>query len=225
MPEPLDDALTALRPLLLDVDRLVRAVAAGRRRDGVPDHVRAELRPVDLKAGRRLQVVTTDGRTPLTANHVPGPAAQVAVEALLAQPFGNWHVETRDRVVQLRVTKKGEAQVHTSRADSPAGPAGHDRVKRHLLDPADPLFAALGADADKRRQVDAFLRQLAQVVDRAVRAADTAGRPLHVVDLGCGNAYLTFAAHRYLTGIAPGVRTVGIDLRPELVSRLSLIHI
>ena len=228
VPEPLDDALAAVRPLLLDVDHLVRAVAAGRRRTGTPEHVRAELRPVDLKAGRRLQVVTTDGRTPLTANHVPGPAAETAVDALLAQPFGNWHVETIDRVVQLRVTKKGEAQVHTSRTSRRDVEPAHDRVRQHLLDPGDPLFAALGADADKRRQVEAFLRQLAPVVERASRAATAQGRPLHVVDLGCGNAYLTFAAHRYLQqalaaaepGTAPAeVLTVGVDLRPELVAR------
>ncbi len=185
MPEPLDAALAAVRPLLLDADRLVRAVAAGRRRTGTPDHVRAELRPVDLKAGRRLQVVTTDGRTPRTANHAPGAEAEAAVDALLAQPFGNWHVETLDRVVQLRVTKKGQAQVHSGRpsrrdveptgvqpGDGDATPtAVHDRMKRHLLDPGDPLFAALGAGADKRRQVEAFLRQLAPVVARAGRAA------------------------------------------------------
>jgi SAM-dependent methyltransferase len=60
------------------------------------------------------------------------------------------------------------------------------------------------------------------VVPRAARAAAGAGRPLHVVDLGCGNAYLTFAAHRYLAGrpeLALGVRTVGIDVRPEMVER------
>ena len=224
MPEDLDAALAGLRPLLLDPDLLVRAVAAGHRRGAVPSHVRAELRPVDLKAGRRLQVVTTDGRTPTTRNHVPGADAETAVDALLAEPFGNWHVETADRVVQLRVTKKGEAQVHTARTSRrDVAPAGHDRVKERLLDPADPLFAALGADADKRRQVDAFLRLLAPTVERAAAAATRGGRPVHVVDLGCGNAYLTFAAHRWLAGhpaVTPlGLRTVGVDVRADMVDR------
>ena len=224
MPEDLDAALAGLRPLLLDPDGLVRAVAAGRRRGAVPAHVRVELRPVDLKAGRRLQVVTTDGRTPTTRNHAPGADAGAAVDALLAEPFGNWHVETLDAVVQLRVTKKGEAQVHTARTSRrDVAPAAHDRVKDRLLDPADPLFDALGADADKRRQVDAFLRLLAPVVGRAAGRARAAGRPLRVVDLGCGNAYLTFAAHRWLSGhpdvAGLGVETVGVDVRPEMVAR------
>ncbi|WP_088317431.1 SAM-dependent methyltransferase [Kineosporia sp. R_H_3] len=230
MPEDLTTALAALRPLLLDTGTLVRGLAAGRRRGAEPAFARAELRPVDLKAGRRLQVVTTDGRTPATHNHAPGPDAESAVDALLAEPFGNWHVETTDQVVQLRVTKKGEAQVHTSRTsrrdvEPSSSPAlrSHDRPKERLLDPADPLFGALGAEADKRRQVDAFLRLLAPVVGRAVARAREAGRPLHVVDLGCGNAYLTFAAHRWLAAhpdvAEVGVRTVGVDVRDDMVAR------
>ena len=254
MPEDLATALTALRPLLLDTDRLVRAVAAGRRRGAEPVHQRAELRPVELKAGRRLQLVLTPaptvtgtgtgtevGRAPVTRN-LTGVDAEAAVDALLAEPFGNWHVETDEQLVQVRVTKKGQAQRHvarTSRRDveARAGATGHDRVKARLLDPADPLFDALGADADKRRQVDAFLRLLAPTVDRALQRARAAGRPLQVVDLGCGNAYLTFAAHRYLTGRAAdieggpgtgpgtgggsgaGVVTVGVDVRADMVAR------
>jgi SAM-dependent methyltransferase len=221
MPESLEVALARLRPLLADPDVLVRAVAAGRRRGARPDVVRAELRPVALKAGVRLQVTTTDGRTPTTRNHPPGEQAERAVDELLAQPFGNWHVETRDEVLQLRVTKSGEAQVHRAPRDVPAAaPAAHDRGARHLLDPADPLFAALGADADKRRQVDAFLRQLVAAVPPALERAAAEARILRVVDLGCGNAYLTFAAHRHLAATVPGgVRTLGVDVRPDLVRR------
>ncbi len=223
VPEPLDDALAGLRALLLDLDGLVRAVAAGRRRGAEPPSwQRVELRPVDLKTGAHLQVVTHDGLRPSTRNHAPD-AAPAAVDALLAEPFGNWHVQTRDRTVQLRVTKRGAAQVHSATTGDGGAAAprpdaarrGHDRAKEHLLDPGDPLFDALGAGADKRRQVDAFLRQLQVVLPTA-----PTGRPLHVVDLGCGNAYLTFAAHRYLTDtLRHPVRTVGVDVRADVVTR------
>jgi SAM-dependent methyltransferase len=224
VPEPLEPALARLRLLLADPERLVRAVGAGRRRGAHPAFARAELRPVRLKAGLRLQVTTTDGRTPVSANHTPGTDAERAVDALLAEPFANWHVETCDEVVQLRVTKSGDAQVHRQAATQEA-PADHDRTehdrtRRHLLDPGDPLFGALGADADKRRQVDAFLRQLVAAAGRTIDRVRAEGRPLRVVDLGCGNAYLTFAAHRYLTGLLPdGVRTLGVDVRADLVAR------
>jgi SAM-dependent methyltransferase len=40
-----------------------------------------------------------------------------------------------------------------------------------------------------------------------------------VVDLGCGNSYLTFAAHRLLSERRDDVRTVGVDVRPDMVAR------
>ncbi|MEU3456223.1 SAM-dependent methyltransferase [Micromonospora sp. NPDC006766] len=209
MPEPLDAALTEVRALLLD-PTLTRAVAAGRRRGQRPSVVRAELRPVALKAGPRLQISTSDGARPHIRNVSPGDEAGAAVDALLAEPFGNWHVETADTTLQLRVTKSGEAQVHRAAASRPAPePGGHDRAKEYLLDPGDPMFDEIGGSAAKRRQVDAFLRALA-----ATLPADLAG-PLRVVDLGCGNAYLTFAAYRYLTQRGLDVELVGVDVRED----------
>ena len=55
-----------------------------------------------------------------TTNHAPGPEARDAVDALLDEPFGNWHVETTTETHQVRVTKKLEAMVHTSARAEPA---------------------------------------------------------------------------------------------------------
>lgn len=225
MPEPLDAALTEVRALLLD-PALTRAVAAGRRRGHRPSVVRAEVRPVTLKAGPRLQISTSDGARPYTRNVAPGAEAGAAVDELLAEPFGNWHVETADTTLQLRVTKSGEAQVHRAAAGRPARePGGHDRAKDWLLDPGDPLFAEIGGSAAKRRQVDAFLRALT-----ATLPDDLTG-PLRVVDLGCGNAYLTFAAYRYLARRGLDVELVGVDVREdqrrrntELAERLGWVN-
>ncbi|WP_327033882.1 SAM-dependent methyltransferase [Micromonospora ureilytica] len=209
MPQPLDAALTEVRALLLD-PALTRAVAAGRRRGRRPTVERAELRPVTLKAGPRMQITTSDGTRPYTRNIVPGPEAAAAVDELLAEPFGNWHVETAAATLQLRVTKSGEAQVHRAATSRPAAtPAGNDRTKEYLLDPGDPIFAEIGGSAAKRRQVDAFLRALA-----ATLPDDLTGS-LRVVDLGCGNAYLTFAAYRYLTSRGLDVQLIGVDVRED----------
>jgi SAM-dependent methyltransferase len=209
MPGSLDEALAEVRRLLLDAT-LVRAVGAGRRRGATPSLVRAELRPVALKDGPHLRIITDDGIRPYTRNVSPGPAAGAAVDALIAEPFGNWHVETTDATVQVRVTKRGEAQVHREPAERSAVTPAHDREREHLLDPGDPVFAVIGGSAAKRRQVDAFLRALA-----ATLPADDLPQPLRVVDLGCGNAYLTFAAYRYLVGRGLDVEVVGVDVRDD----------
>jgi SAM-dependent methyltransferase len=231
MPQPLADVLAEVRELLLDPG-LTRAVAAGRRRGQTPSVTRAELRPVALKGGPRLQIVTDDGSRPYTRNVSPGPEAAAAVDDLLAEPFGNWHVETSSATVQVRITKKGDAQVHRAAvpadaaaapasaaaapasaaaapASAAAAPASHDRQKQWLLDPGDPLFRVIGGNAAKRRQIDAFLRALEATLPAELPS------PLRVVDLGCGNAYLTFAAYRYLAGRGVPVQVVGVDVRED----------
>jgi SAM-dependent methyltransferase len=222
--EPLLPALEAVRADVLDDDRLVRAVAAGRRRGERPAYRRAELRWVDVRAGRRLQVVRYDDRQAFTSNVEP-EHAPTAVQELLAEPYGNWHVETTDGTTQLRVTKGGEAQVYRSVAPVGAAPVrSHDRAKPRLLDPTDPFLRAVGISddrgrikpsrTDKYRQVEEFLRALDPVLPQARNAASDG--PLRVVDLGCGNAYLTFAAYRWLTDRHGfDVRLVGVDVKSQ----------
>jgi SAM-dependent methyltransferase len=216
--ERLDVALAELRGLLTDPDTLVRAVAAGRQRTAQPRCRRAELRPVRLGAGPHLQISEHDEHRPRTRNVPWGPAALAAVDELLAEPFGNWHVTTTASTVQLRVTKRGEAQVHRAAGAAPAPSGGHDRPKDYLLDPGDELFDVIGGTAAKRRQVDAFLRALSATLE-----GDLPG-PLRVVDLGCGNAYLSFAAHRWLAGArAPDVELTGVDVRADQRDRNSTL--
>lgn len=226
MPEPLAPALTELRTLLLDPGTLVRAIATGRRRNETVPWRRVELRPVDLKAGRRLQTVAYDERQAHTSNAAYGPEAEAAVDALLATPFGNWRVESTGGTVELRVTKGGEAMVHRTRAEAEQR-LDHDRTKPRLLDPADPVWRALGiADAtgaikpsrqDKYRQVEAFVQALDAVLKPEKLPRD---RKLRVVDLGCGNAYLTFAAYRFLTAVRGlDVDFTGVDVKRQAAER------
>ncbi|MGQ7297211.1 class I SAM-dependent methyltransferase [Quadrisphaera sp. KR29] len=213
-------ALAALRAALLD-GTFVRATASGRRRgaSAPPDAPeRLEVRPVLLRGVRHAQVTERTGPVVRTRNlRVEDPADVAGLDALLALPFTSWHAETAAGALQVQVTKKGLATLGRAAATGPA-PAeqlANDRRKQHLLDPDDPLFAVLGAGGDKRRQVDAFLRQLSA----ALPADLAADRPLRVVDLGCGNAYLTLAAQRWLAGRPAGARTVGVELRADLVRR------
>ena len=244
MAEPLADALARLRAELLAPDALVRAVASGRRRDGEPRWRRVELRPVDLKAGRHLQLTAYDATQAHTSNHLltadpaTGPAAG-ALDALLAEPFGNWHVETTTHTHQLRVTKKGEALLHSTRRAAPvAAETSHDRDKARLLPEDDPVYAALGlTDAHGRvkpsrqaklRQVEEFLRQLDATITEARSSGHlrrpTPDAPLRIVDLGCGNAYLTFAAHRFLTHVRGlPVHLVGADVKQQSADHNSAV--
>ncbi|MDF1606014.1 SAM-dependent methyltransferase [Nocardioides sp. YIM 152315] len=231
MAEPLLRELNRLRGLVLDPEVLVKAVASGHQRGEEPSWRRAELRYVDLKAGRHLQVTTYDRTQAFTRNHSVGDDARDAVDALLDEPFGSWHVDTTTQSHQLRVTKKLEAVVHTTdRAEPVEAEREHDRDKQRLLPEDDPVFVALGiSDAEGRlkpsrqakyRQVEEFLRLLDSSITDALEKGHlrrpTDDDPLRIVDLGCGNAYLTFAAERYLTGVRGlPVRLTGVDVKEQ----------
>jgi len=231
MSEPLLRARARMRGLLLDEQVLVRAVASGRQKGERPRWRRAELRYVDLKAGRQLQVVTYDETQAFTANYAPGVPARDAVDALLDEPFGNWHVDTTTETHQLRVTKKLEAVVHTApRTDHPdAADRSHDRTKPRLLPEDHPALRALGISDEtgrvkpsrqaKYRQVEEFLRLLDQSVSAAIESGKlrvpTPDDPLRVVDLGCGNAYLTFAAQAFLSERGIPVHLTGVDTKAQ----------
>ena len=226
MPEPLSPILAELGVLLLDGERLVRAIASGKRPGKEPPWRRVELRPVRLKAGLKLQIVEYDERQAHTRN-LGYDEAGAAVDALLALPFGHWHVKSLDGEIQVRITRKGEAQVHRAGPHATEQQLGHNRDKPRLLDADDEFWRAVGIAGvdgtvkptrqDKYRQVEEFVRELDAVLKPELVPA---GRPLKVVDLGCGNAHLSFAAYRYLTktrGLS--VELTGVDIKAQARER------
>jgi SAM-dependent methyltransferase len=232
--QPLLRVLNQMRQHFLDPDALVRAVGSGRQRGSTPRWRRVELRYVDLKSGRHLQVTSYDDTQAHTANHRLGDEAREAVDALLDEPFGNWHVDTTTHSHQVRVTKKGQALLHTAeREGETKADRDHDREKDRLLPEDDPVFVALGlSDQEGRlkpsrqakyRQVEEFLRILdASVADAIAKGhlrRPAPDEPLRIVDLGCGNGYLTFAAQRFLTHVRglPVVVT-GVDVKQQSAS-------
>ncbi len=194
-------------------DTLVRAVGSGTRRgEESPRFSRVDIRPVELKGVRHLQMVWTTPTGPLTTNIALTDRA--GINQVVDEPFGNWRVETTEATIQMRVTKRGKGLIHRSAPlHDQVGSVTHDRPKNHVIGPDDPLFAVVGAGSDKRRQVDAFLQLARPILDDAFPI----GAPLTTVDLGCGNSSLTLAAHRYLSEYRPGSRTIGIEQRPDLV--------
>jgi hypothetical protein len=220
-----DDPATAqevVRRRLLDADHLVLGSAGGQIRGRLPRWRRAELRPVELKSGSRLQVVTFDERQSFTSNYTWGQDAERAVDELLEEPFGHWHVAGTDDEYGYRVTKSGRVMI----TQTPTGRdrrVEHDRTKARLVDPAAPFLRELGISdraghikksrTDKYGQVEEFVK----VLDAAVRESQTSGRlsneRLTVVDLGCGNAYLTFALYHHLHDVLGlAVTVLGVDV-------------
>lgn len=228
----LDEALAEIRMAVLDGSLLIRALATGSRRGHSVPWRRAEFRGVELKSGLALQLTTYDEHRATVRNAPAGSdEAGNLVDEMMQLPFANWHVETTSEVMQLRVTKKGDALLHVkAAAQQQPVDRSHDRQKPRMLPADHPVLRAVGitdhegqvkpSRQSKYRQIDEFLRLLAPAVDSAFDLGTvpqpTADRPLRMVDLGCGNAYLTFAAAAYVHDVRQQpVDVVGIDVRPE----------
>ncbi|NYI80840.1 class I SAM-dependent methyltransferase [Nocardioides panzhihuensis] len=227
--EPLLRALNRMRSVILDPSLLVKAVASGKQRGTTPEWRRAEIRYVDLKAGRHLQITTYDATQAFTANHPVGDPS--ALDDLLDVPFANWIVTTASEQIQIQAKTPTTALVSTTELTAPVeAERGHDQPKERLLPESDPVFRVLGlSDKDgnlkpsrqaKYRQVEEFLRQLDAALSDAMKSGKvrrpTAEEPLRIIDLGAGNGYLTFAAQRYLTEVRElPVVVTGVDVKEQ----------
>jgi SAM-dependent methyltransferase len=223
--KPLDQALGEAVALLSDPTTLVRAVLSGRRRNMVAPAERIDIRPVRIKEDLLIQVMSNDGRATTTKNYQP---SEFAALELLNSGFANILVETTEIEYSLRISKKGEALVSEKKSSGEQN-FDHDRKKKRLLDPSDPFLIEIGISdksgqvkpsrQDKFMQVDEFLRLLAPTLASALEAGHiskpTSEAPLQIVDLGCGHAYLTFAAHQYLRKEGIDIHVVGIDVRED----------
>ena len=225
----LADALGVASQRISDTSTFVRAVLSGRRRNMEQALERIDIKPVSLKSGLVIQLMENDGVRTTTKNF--DPSSFTATE-LLNSGFANILVESTYGSYSIRITKKGEAQVHESKG-AKAQDLSHDKKKARLLDSSDPFLMEIGISdssgnikpsrQDKFKQVEEFLRLLAPTLESAISAGHinepTDDKPLEIVDLGCGHAYLTFAAHQYLRKSEKPVHVVGIDVREESRAR------
>jgi len=229
----LEDGLQKACEQIVDTSTFVRAVLSGRRRNMQVGYERIDIRLVEIKGELNLQLMQNDGRATSTKNMLPN---KLVVQELLNSGYANIMVESISQVYSIRITKSGDAQVHIENRQSQQN-LSHDKKKDRLLDSSDPFLLEVGiADAkgvikpsrqDKYKQVEEFLRILSPALNAAITAGQirkpTEQAPLQIVDLGCGHAYLTFAAHQFLVNSGIPVKVVGIDVRVESRDRNNAI--
>ena len=219
----LEEAFSQALLYFSNPEAISRVVLTGRRRNMQVATDRVDIRPVLIKEKLHFQVSTSDGRAVTTKNYLP---AELPISEYIHSGYANILIEGVAENFSLRITKKDEPLISIT-AGGGAVDLAHDKKKERLLDPADPFLREVGisdasgqikpSKSDKYRQVEEFLRLLAPTLTSAIEAGHidkpTTSDPLTIADLGCGHAYLTFAAHQYLRGIGMEVKVIGIDVR------------
>jgi hypothetical protein len=195
-----------------------------------PRWVRVVVRPVAIKGERRLQFSYFDAKKDTTRNFTLAEAAARLAE-LVAAAFAGVHLSTEDEEIDIRVTKRGKVLVGRRKANaSPTALEPHNRVKDLPLPEgrADRLLEVMGiATAGGRvlpsmrgkfTQINEFLKQLRHALDAA--ELTNLGRPLEILDCGCGSSYLTLAAHHDLNDVL-GIpaNLLGVDVNVELIRK------
>ncbi|HXD09682.1 MAG TPA: SAM-dependent methyltransferase [Anaerolineales bacterium] len=222
-----------VRAKILARESLIRAVFSGGQKGASLPWTKASVRPVELKGELYLQFSYFDEKKDITKNHLEDAAAKL--DELLALPFRNVFVESRDGNLQVNISKRGRAVVSAPKAAAmPNTDLAHDRQKNKLLsaENAEPFLKAVGimtsdgkirADMQRKfKQINEFLR-LVDETDSFRQGSTQAfqalsGGPIHVVDFGCGNAYLTFAIYYYLHDILQlDAHVTGVDIKADLI--------
>jgi SAM-dependent methyltransferase len=219
----LEEAFSQALLYFQNPEAIARIVLSGRRRNMQTISERIDIRPVSIKEKLHFQVSTSDGRAVTTKNYLP---TELPINEYIRSGYANLLIEGIDESFSLRITKKDEPLI-TITAGAGVVDLAHDKKKERLLDAADPFLREVGisdasgqikpSKSDKYRQVEEFLRLLAPTLSSAIEvghiAKPSSSMPLTIVDLGCGHAYLTFAAHQYLRSIGMNVKVIGIDVR------------
>jgi len=219
----LEEAFSQALDCFATPEAISRVVLSGRRRNMETATERIDIRPVIIKEKLHFQVSTSDGRAVTTKNYT---SAELPISDYLHSGYANVLIEGVEESFSLRITKKDEPLISITPGVGVVD-LSHDKKKERLLDAADPFLREVGisdasgqikpSKSDKYRQVEEFLRLLAPTLTNAIEAGHinqpSSSEPLTIVDLGCGHAYLTFAAHQYLRSIGMNVKVIGIDIR------------
>jgi SAM-dependent methyltransferase len=189
---------------------------------------RVVVRPVELRGERFLQFSYFGAKKHIAQNYRSDDVL-AQLDELAAAEFPRIHLSTHVEEIDIQVTRKGKVLVGRGKATT-AAPLAHNRVKDVPLPEgkADRLLQALGILTErgsvrpsmrpKFTQINELLKQLTHVLgDAGLRDL---GRPLEILDCGCGSSFLTLAVHHYLNDVlALPARIVGIDVNAEVIRK------
>src|SRR5207244_5348219 len=199
-----------VKRLVLDEQIFVRLTMKGQSRDAGASWRQVIVRPVLIKNERYLQFSYFSQKQDITKNYRGSQAGQ-KLDEILALPFNTVVVQSTMGDLRVQITPKGNVILHRDKATQ-AGrepQLAHDLSKKLLLpaDKPDSFLQATGIMDDQGRvrpsmqgkfsQINEFLKLLEHTGE--LERFDTT--PVHILDCGCGSAYLAFAAYHYLNNV------------------------
>lgn len=224
MSETRDWLFGVLTPQLKDI------TISGARRKG--EIRKIKVRPLKLK-GELLFQVERFSETQVFHENLSGEQAADCLSPLLGPDYRQVLVRLPGREMTALFSKKGNMQLKTRKTSEDEDAAGrsldHNRKKHYIIEEGTsvPFMTDLGVMTaegkivrtmyDKYRQINRFLEFIEDVT-----ASLPSGRPLTIIDFGCGKSYLTFAMYYYLNVLkGMDARIIGLDLKAAVIRKCS----
>lgn len=181
------------------------------------------FRPLELRNQLMVQMVVRYHEREETKNLSRQEFLAFASQSI-RQHFGYAHLITAGTEGHLLISKRGFVTLKWKKVQATAVALPvHNKEKNYVVPPDAPFLRPLGISSStgailkdqykKYKQISRYIELFAPLTE-----GFDPDKPLHIVDMGCGKGYLTFAMHQYL--LASGyekVRTTGIDIKEDVV--------
>lgn len=181
------------------------------------------IRPVAIK-GSTLYQMSEHFPQKVIHKNLSNEACRMAVDGLLATDFKQGIFHTKEHDYHILVGKK--TTVLKKAPTKSSGLTVHNRPKHYLLEEGVPVkfLVELGIMSstgkvysdkrDKFKQINRFLEIVSDVLPALKEK-----KKIHILDFGCGKAYLTFALYYYLHHVMDyPVEVTGLDLKEDVVA-------
>lgn len=180
---------------------------------------------VEIKKGMKLNFVYHHDTKDITKNY-DFPEGIALIKSAIEADFYNADLFANTENMSLTSNQKGKVQLKTNAPTlQPMSDFKHDRVKERLINTTGNVYLReLGITnangevrremSDKYKQINRYIELLEPNLDELSITDD-----YHVVDMGAGKGYLTFALYDYLSNIKKkNIKMTGVEYREDLVN-------
>ena len=218
--------MTSLFEEIFREEKLIKMIFGGKRKKS-QECQKAAIRPVRISGQLVYQVEYTFEKKVTHENLNAEDAVKKSLD-LITEDFKQINIFLEGEDIQVLASKPASPKVSRKGGTKKQGSLEHNQKKNYIIPDGQPVdfLVHLGVmDKDGRvfkkhygkfRQINRYLEIVEDVFPYLPEYAD--GRPLKIIDFGCGKAYLTFAIYYYLKVLKQrNVEIIGLDLKTDVI--------
>lgn len=227
--------MNKLTPVFEDIfsgGRLIKMIFSDRRKKS-QECQKALIRPVTI-GGQLLFQVEYTWEKKVTHENLSAEKAVSRSLSLIGEQFKQINVFLEGEDMQILASKPETPRISRKTGTKKQESLAHNKKKNYIIpdgEPCDFLIRLGVMDREGRvfkkhygkfRQINRYLEIVEDVFPSLPVYPD--GRPLRIIDFGCGKAYLTFAIYYYLKVLKQrNVEIIGLDLKTDVIEFCSKV--